>query len=534
MSSSIALPEHRRAEPQDAAAASQIPATTAPTSVGPMVYLVGAGPGDPGLITLRAAECLRRADVVLYDYLVNPAVLEHVRPTAALIPLGRRSTGRGLLPHAIGDRMIAEAKDGRVVVRLKGGDPSVFGRGADEEDALRAAGVPYEIVPGITAGLAVAAYCEIPITHHDDASAVALVTGRERDDKAESHLDWGALAGFPGTLVLYMGVTRAAEWSEALIAHGKSPDTPVAIVRWCTRAEQRAVRCTVGTAPAAIAAHGIRPPAVIVIGDVVSRAPEVSWFQARPLFGVRVLVPGSPMTSQALRDRLSRLGADAVIQPAIQVTPPDQDTVDAALDRLSAGAWIVFSNAAGVDVLIERLLARGRDLRDLAGVRIAAIGAGTADRLARFHVRPDHVPPDFDPAAVTRALEVQPANRVLLIHAGGGDSLAAALEAAGAAVDHLIAYRSAEVEEADPDVADGLASGEIGWVAITSSAIARSVVRLYGDALRGARFVTIGPLASATLRALGHEPAAEASPSTTDGLVAALMAAHRAARAAAP
>ena len=502
----------------------------APAAGSPMVYLVGAGPGDPGLLTLRAVECLQRADVVLYDYLVNPAILEHARPTAALLPLGRRSTGRGLTPDAIADRMITEAEAGRVVVRLKGGDPCVFGRGADEELALRAAGVPYEIVPGITAGLAVAAYGEIPITHHDDASAVALVTGHERDDKTASHLDWAALARFPGTLVLYMGVTRAAEWSEALIAHGKPADTPVAIVRWCTRAEQQRVHCTLRTAPAVIAERGLRPPAIIVVGDVVAHAPPQSWFEARPLYGVRVLVPGSPLTSQTLRDRLTRLGADAVIQPAFRIMEPEWPAVDAALDQLPAYRWLVFSNAAGVDVLLDRLLARGQDIRRLAGLRIAAIGAGTADRLARYHLRPDHVPAEFDATTMTRALGVHAGDRVLQVHAGGGDALTAALEAAGAAVDRLAAYQSTDVDAPDPDVAEGLAAGEIGWVAITSSAVARSVVTLYGDALRGARFVTVGPLASATLRALGHEPAAEAAPATTDGLVAAILEAHRAPR----
>lgn len=493
------------------------------------VYLVGAGPGDPGLITLRGVECLESADVVLYDYLVNPAVLEHAPATAELIPLGRRITGRGLSPEAIADRMIAEARLGRTVVRLKGGDPSVFGRGADEEGALRAAGVPFEIVPGITVGLAVAAYCEIPITQQDDASAVALVTGRERDAKTVSRLDWGALASFPGTLVLYMGVTRAAEWSQALIAHGKSPDTPVAIVRWCTRTEQQRVRCTLGSAAAVIAEHGIRPPAVIVVGDVVRRAPDRPWFEARPLFGVRVLVPGSAAASQTLRVLLTRLGADAIIQPAIRTTDPlDWAPVDTALDALDQYDWLVFTNATGVDYFLRRLFARGEDVRRLAAVQLAAIGAGTADRLSRYHVRPECTPEEYEPVSLARTLVADHrGRRVLLVRATqGAESLAQALSAAGATVDQVTAYGSMEVEDPDPDVAAALAGGEIGWIAITSSAAARSLVRLYGEALRRARFATIGPLASATLRELGYEPAVEAQPQTTAGLVDAILHAH--------
>jgi len=503
---------------------------TVPTVSPATVYLVGAGPGDPGLLTLRGQECLRRADVVLYDYLVNPALLEHARPSAQLVPLGRRITGRGLTPDAITDRMIAEARLGKTVVRLKGGDPSVFARGADEKSALRDAGVPFEIVPGVTTALAVAAYCEIPITQQDDASAVALVTGHERDAKTESHLDYGSLAAFPGTIILYMGVTRASEWSQALMDRGKPATTPVAIVRWCTRAEQRRTVCTLGTVTDVIAEHRIRPPAVIVIGNVVARAPAVPWFEARPLFGVRVLVPGSPATSELLRARLTELGADAVIEPAIQITEPDDwapidDAIDALADRYD---WLVFSNAMGVDAFFGRLLTRGHDARRLGRVRLCAIGAGTADRLTRYHVTADLVPEGFGAESLARALRSDATRpRVLLVRSGrGGDSLITALRERGATVDPIAVYRSAEVTTPDPDVASALEAGEIAWIAITSSSVARSLVHLYGSVLRRVHIATIGPLASATLRELGFEPAAEAAPHTTAGLVDAILTAE--------
>jgi uroporphyrinogen III methyltransferase/synthase len=251
------------------------------TSSGPAtVYLVGAGPGDPGLITLRAIECLRRADLVLYDYLVNPAVLEHAAASAELVCLGHHGTGRTLAPEEIVARMLDQARRGRTVVRLKGGDPSIFGRSGDETEALRGAGIPFEIVPGITAALAAAAFCEIPITHHQDASAVAFIAGQERHCKAAPSLDYAALAEFPGTLVFYMGVTTAAKWSGALVEHGKSPRTPVAIIRRCTWAQQQMFRCTLGTVAETVERAGLHPPAVFVVGHVVDRAPQRSWFAA--------------------------------------------------------------------------------------------------------------------------------------------------------------------------------------------------------------------------------------------------------------
>jgi uroporphyrinogen III methyltransferase/synthase len=500
--------------------------TTTPSVVPRPVYLVGAGPGDRGLITVRAVECLRQADLVLYDYLANPAALEYASPSAELVCLGHHSSGRKLTPDEIVSRMLAAAAQGKTVVRLKGGDPMVFGRAGDETDALREAGIPYEIVPGITAGLAVAAFCEIPITHHDDASAVALVAGRERDDKTESHLDYPALAQFPGTLVFYMGVRRAAEWSKALIEHGKSPQTPVAIVRWCSRAQQQTVRCTLGTVAAVVGREGLRPPAVIVVGKVVDHAPQLSWFAERPLFGMRVLVTGSPSTAQKLRDRLAVLGADVITQPAIRITePPDWSPVDAALDRLDHYDWLVFTSGNGVDYLLRRVFDRGGDTRRLGGVKLAAVGSGTAERLTRYHLHADVVPHKFVAESLAQTLVGEAGGRRYLLAKASRDRpvLAEALTKAGAHVDQVVVYSSVDVEEPNPDVAMGLSCDEIDWVTVTSSATAQSLVRLYGDDLRRARLASISPLTSAALRNLGYEPSAEASPHTAAALVDALL-----------
>jgi uroporphyrinogen III methyltransferase/synthase len=461
----------------------------------------------------------------LYDYLVNPVIVEHAPLSAELVGLGHHKLGRAVSPKEITARMLEEARKGRTVVRLKGGDPSVFGRGADEEEALRAAGIPYEIVPGITAGLAVAAYCEIPITHHEEASAVAMITGRERDEKDESHLGPG-LADFPGTLIYYMGVRRVGDWSSSLIEQGKPPDTPVAIVRWCSRAQQQLVRCTLGTVPEVVERNEITPPAVFVVGSVVDRAPEVSWFAARPLISARVLVTGSPGTAEPLRDGLGALGADVLTRPTIRVSEPaDWGPVDAALDVLDEYDWLVFSSANGVDYLFRRLQECGGDVRRLGGVKLAAIGSGTAERLARYSLQADLLPGQFVAESLARALVAEAAGRRFLLARTnrGRRVLPEELKKAGGQVDEIVVYGSHDVEEPDPSVVAALESGEIDWVTVTSSAIARAVVRLYGDALRQTRLASIGPLTSAALRELGYEPAAEASPYSTAGLIEAIV-----------
>jgi uroporphyrinogen III methyltransferase/synthase len=504
---------------------------TIKTNAGPgMVYLVGAGPGDARLLTLRAVECLEQADVVLYDYLVNPAALEHASPSADLVCLGHHGTGRALSPDQITARMLYESLRGRTVVRLKGGDPSVFGRGADETGALSDAGVPYEIVPGITAGFAAAAYCEIPVTHHDDASAVALVAGRERQSKDMPSLDYRALAAFPGTLILYMGVKRVAEWSGALVRHGRPPDTPVAIVRWCSRARQQTVRCTLQTVAEVVREQGILPPALFVVGKVVDRAPQLSWFAARPLTGARVLLAGSRGTSERLRDRLAALGADVLMQPVVRITdPPDWAPVDAALERLDAYDWLVFSSGNGVDYLVRRVFEHGGDVRRLGAVKLAAVGSGTAERLAQYHLQADFAFEQFSAESLAQALAGQPeGQRFLLAEAGRGwDVLVGKLEAAGSRVDQIAVYDRVELTAPNPDILAALSSGEVDWITVTSSATARSLVRLYGDALRSAQLASISPLTSSALRDEGYEPAAEAFPHTAAGLVDAIIAADK-------
>jgi len=494
------------------------------------VYLVGAGPGDPGLITLRAVECLNRADFVLHDYLVDTRILRHVRDNAELICLGHHSLKRTMEQDEIHRRMIRAAQEGQTVVHLKGGDPDVFGKTAEETEALRSEGIPYEIVPGVTAALAAGGYAEIPLTHGEHSSCLAFVTGRERSSKIGPGLDFRALAGFPGTLVFYMGIRSAPEWSQALIQGGKSPGTPVAIIRRCTLPDQSVVRCTLADVAQVIRQQRVRPPAVTVVGEVATMGPDFSWFTARSLFGQTVLVTRPRHQAETLCDRFSRLGARVLVQPTIEIRPCiDWGPVDDALTKMDEYDWLVFSSVNGVEYLLHRLFELGRDLRSLGRVRLAAIGSGTAEALAARHLKADLVPNEFRAEALAESLAPHVADRrVLLARASRGrEVLAERLEQAGASVSQVVVYESTDVERLEPQVEEALSTHQIDWVTITSSAIARSAVHLMGDHLGSTKLVSISPITSDALRSLGCEPSAEATEYTMDGVVDAVLQAER-------
>jgi len=490
------------------------------------VFFVGAGPGDPKLLTLRGRECLQRADVVIYDYLVNSQVLTHVRPTAQLIRLGNSGGARHLSQARVNERMVELAREGKLVVRLKGGDPAVFARIAEEGETLASQGIPFEVVPGITAALAAASYAGIPITHRDYASAVALITGQEEPGKADPSLDYQALAKFPGTLAFYMGVANAEAWTGALIQAGKSPDTPAAIIRRCSFPDQVCIRCRLDeVAEKLVSPVKMPPPAVVIVGAVAGLAETLSWFDKRPLFGQCVLVTRPVEQAGTLVEQLEDLGADVLLQPAIQISdPPDWRPVDQALQRLTSYDWLVFSSSNGVQYLLRRLLAGGADLRRLASVRLAAIGSGTADALAAFHLNADLIPDEYRAESLAAALAQDAGGkRFLLARASRGrEVLAEQLRAAGAVVDQVVVYSSTDVAVADEGVSRRMAEGGIQWVTVTSSAIARSLVALFGEQLRTARLASISPITSATLRELGYEPAVEAREYTIPGVIEAL------------
>lgn len=496
------------------------------SSISAKVYLVGAGPGDPGLITQRGVQILQRADIVFYDYLVNPLVLGHLREDAEKICLGRHGEGRILSQPEINARVLSAVKSGKQVVRLKGGDPAVFGRLSEEIASLREAGIAYEIVPGVTAASTASSHGGFPLTDRDTASCVAFITGQEYREKTDSSIDLANLAGFPGTLVFYMGVTTAPTWAQALIQHGKSPETPVAIVRHCSLPTQTIVRTTLAEIPQVLAPGKMRPPAVIIVGNVVRSEDQVNWFTSLPLFGRTVIITRPRHQAEELVEQFRELGANALLQPAIDISPPAEWTsVDAAIERLSQYDWLVFSSANGVHYFLDRVFQQGYDWRRLASCRIASIGAATTAALASYHLLSDFQPEEFRAESLAAGLTSDArGKRFLLLRASRGrEVLAESLSAAGAEVEQVVVYQSSDIAEPIGEIAESLQAGQVDWITVTSSAIARSLISLFGENLKQAKLAAISPLTAGVLAEAGYAPTVVASQYTTDGLVAAIL-----------
>ncbi len=494
------------------------------------VFLVGAGPGDTGLLTLRAVRCLERADLVLYDQLVSPRALAFAGRAEKICvsELAEHHTDR--VPH-IHRTLIEAAKLGRTVVRLKGGDPLVFGRGGEEAQALREAGIDFEIVPGVTAALGAAAYAGISLTHRQHASAVAFITGHENPDKPDSFLDWSALASFPGTLVFYMGVSRLERLTTALIEQGKDPETPAAVVQWATLGKQRTIDATLRTLPEAVRQAGVTAPALFVVGEVVSLRPQIAWFEKKPLFGRRVLVTRPAGQEEGLIAGLEELGAEVFSQPTVVIAEPEDWTpVDDVLARLGEFHWLVFTSVNGVLYFMRRLRHSKRDLRALGHLRLAAIGPATAESLRGFHLEPDVVPESYRSEDLAAALTPLVAGRnILLARADRGREVLREQLAKVARVEQVAVYSQKDVETVEGAVNEMLADGRIDFITLTSSNIARSLHRLLDEKARRAlaegkgRIVTISPVTSAAVRELGWVVAAEASKYTAEGVVGALL-----------
>jgi uroporphyrinogen III methyltransferase/synthase len=500
------------------------------TTIRGKVYLVGAGPGDPGLLTLRGAECLRAADVVLYDYLASPELLIGMRSDVELVCLGKHGRGRLIPQSEVNARMVLAAQAGKTVVRLKGGDPSVFARLREEVAALEAAGVAYQIVPGITAAQAASSHAGIPLTNREDASCVALVTGQESHDKgAHARLDFAALATFPGTLVFYMGVTTAPEWSRALIAHGKSSATPVAVVRRCTLPDQQTIVTTLGEVGNVLGHGKMRPPAIVIVGEGAAASSPSNWFTSRSLFGRTVLVTRVGDQMEPTASRLRQLGANVLHQPAIEIAKPrDWSPVDTAIARISSFDWLVFSSSNGVHYFIQRLLALGRDLRALGKIKLGVIGPATAAALAEYHLAADASPESYRAESFAEVLRPQATGKNFLLARAsrGREILAELLTAAGAEVTQIVVYESRDVKAANPEIAAALRDGQIDWTTVTSSAIARSLVKMFGDDLRRTRLAAISPLTAETLAEAGQPASAVAASYTGDGVIDAILGAE--------
>jgi len=486
-----------------------------------VVHLVGAGPGDPGLLTARALELIAAANVILYDRLIPVTALDGARDDAELIYVGKEGRGPQMPQQQIERLLVEHGRAGRRVVRLKGGDPFVFGRGGEEALALRAAGIPFEVVPGVTAGVAAPAYAGIPVTHRDRASAVALITGHEDPDKPESAIDWPALAAFPGTLVFYMGVKQLPRIATQLIAGGRAADEPAAVIERGTLPGQQTVVATLATIAARAADADVRPPSITVVGPVAALRDEgARWFEQRPLYGKTVAVTRAREQASGLAARLRELGAEVVETPVIRVVPLDLPAPDPSHYDL-----ICLTSPNGVRLFFERLADGGLDARALHGARVAAIGPATARALRDHGVLADVLPERAVAESLVEALGDVPVARALVARARvARDVLPDALRARGAEVDVLELYET---------VAEPLSAEQLGavrgadYVTFTSASTVSNLLSALGDdagALDGARLASIGPITSDALRSHGLEAAVEARRHDVDGLVAALAA----------
>jgi uroporphyrinogen III methyltransferase/synthase len=494
------------------------------------VYLVGAGPGDPRLITLRGVECLRQAEVVIYDRLASTDLLAHVSEGAERVFVGKGPQQHTMSQDEINALLVERGLAGRLVVRLKGGDPYVFGRGGEEAIALERAGVPFEVVPGITSSIAGPSFAGIPVTHRQIASSFAVVTGHEDPTKEGSAIRWAGLANGPDTLVFLMGVEHLETIVEKLRLFGRPSEEPVAAIRWATTPEQEVVTGTLGNIVERVRTANLRPPAVLVVGDVVGLRESLDWRGRLPLAGLRVLVTRARQQASALSSRLAELGAVPVEYPTIEIRPvEDAAPFDAAIDEVQRFAWIVFTSTNGVDAFWERLLAAGQDSRALAGVQICAIGPSTAAALAARGITADWMPHEFVTDSILERFKDHDLTgaRVLLARADIAPPLLSdGLQEQGARVTEVTAYRTVPSEESRARLLTALEHRKIDVVTLTSSSTARNLVEGIGGRLallEGLTIASIGPVTSRTARALGLTVDVEAEVHTIPGLVDALL-----------
>ena len=499
------------------------------------VWLVGAGPGDPGLITVAGVDVLSRAEVVVYDRLVSRRLVDLAPPKAERIFVGKHSAeggGSGYSQRQINDLLVARAREGKRVVRLKGGDPFVFGRGGEEAEALVAAGIPFEIVPGVSSAIAAPAYAGIPLTHRRISSSFTVVTGHEDPDKPGSAIDWERIAKGADTLVILMGGANLGEIMKRLAECGRAPDEPVAVVRWGTTPDQRVVAGSIADVAIRVAEAGLTPPLVTVVGPVVRLRDTLRWFDNRPLFGKRVLVTRAAEQAGVLSHALAEAGAEPIELPAIEIVPRiDKKALRQALDRLDAAEydWLVFSSANGVDIFFDELRRGKKDARALGRARVCAIGPATAITLARHGVHADLVPERFLAEGVVEALAAQDmtAKRVLWPCARGARrTLVVGLERLGANVDELPLYSAAVPKEVDAEAMSRLRAGEVDIVTFASSSAVRNLLKMLGgdtSPLETPLIACIGPVTAATARRLGLRVDVEAPKHTIEGLMRALV-----------
>jgi uroporphyrinogen III methyltransferase/synthase len=491
-------------------------------------YLVGAGPGDPGLLTLRGKACLEQAQVVVYDYLSNPELLRHAPEKAEKIYVGKKAGAHTLTQEGINALLVEKTSAGNTVVRLKGGDPFIFGRGGEEAEALASAGCTFEIVPGISSAIAGPAYAGIPVTHRAHNTTLTIFTGHEDPSKSGSTLDYAALARTAGTKVMLMGVERIDEITAALRGAGMAAETPVALVRWATTGRQETLTGTLADIAAKVAETGFKAPAVAVLGEVVGLRDTLGWFEQRPLFGQRIAVTRTRKQAGALIEQLRALGADAYELPTIRIEPPQnlREFYELVKDAHTYD-WLVFTSPNGVEAFFEVFYTLFKDARSIGGVRIAAIGPATAEKVRHYRFEVDLQPEKYVAEEIVKAFQAETTVenlKILLARAENArEVLATELTRLGAIVDEAIAYRT--VPET-ADVAGGIARfREEGadWITFTSSSTAENFAALKLPLPERLKTASIGPITSATMRKLGLDVDVEAAEHDIPGLVSAIL-----------
>jgi len=497
-----------------------------------LVYLVGAGPGDPGLITVKGLECIRKASVIIYDYLAAPPLLKYAREDAELIYVGKKGGDHTLSQEGINSLIVEKAREGATVVRMKGGDPFIFGRGGEEAEVLVDAGIPFEIIPGVTSAIAAPAYAGIPLTHRKYTTTVAFVTGHEDPSKAASTIDWAALAKGIGTLVFLMGVKNLPQITRRLIQHGKPASTPVALVRWGTTPRQQTVSGTLENIVQRTKDAGIKAPAIIVVGEVVTLRQAMKWFDKRPLLGKRIVVTRARAQASDLIQRLSELGAECLEFPTIKVEPPpDWSPLDKALENIADYSWLIFTSVNGVTFFFERLFAQGKDVRNLGHLHTAAIGPATADKLMHFGLTSDIIPDSYRAESVVAAFKrVDVTEKKILLPraAEARPVLPKELRTMGAIVDEITVYRTRPVSEHADRLIEELEANAIDMITFTSSSTVANFKALlpearFSELIKSATIVSIGPITTETAEKLGFKVHLTAEKFTIPGLVEVIL-----------
>lgn len=477
-----------------------------------IVYLVGVGPGDPGLITLKAIEKIKAADVLVYDYLANNKFLDYAKEGAEVVYVGKRGGCHTLPQEEINNFLVQKAKEGKVVARVKGGDPFVFGRGGEEAEALVEAGMSFEVVPGVTAGIAVPAYAGIPITHRDFTTTATFITGHEDPTKTESNLYWDKIATGVGTIVFFMGMANLEENMKRLMDHGRDPETPVALIRWGTTPEQKTLVGTVSDIAEKAQASGFKPPAIIVVGEVVSLRDKLRWYDTKPLFGKRVLVTRAREQASDFVDILEKEGACVIEFPTIKIVPPASwDAVDEAIEMLESYDWAIFTSVNGVKYFIERLKAKGRDVRDFKGIRLCAIGPKTASEIEELGLRIDFVPKEYRAEGIIEGLGDVKGKRILLPRAEvAREILPEELTRMGATVDVITTYKTVKPEGKTKEMRDMFKEGTVDVVTFTSSSTVTNFLGMFEEGegiglLKNVKVASIGPITAETAKRHGIE-----------------------------